>query len=67
MELLRDLDMIKLRCKFDFAVSRRNKNHYFPFITIPAVEMVPTIFEVVKGDGWRVRDDIEENLEAGNV
>ena len=67
MELLRNLDMSKLRCKFYFALSRRNKNHFFPFVTIPAVEMVPAIFDVVKGNGWCVRNDIKENLEAGNV
>ena len=67
MELLRDLDIIKLHCKFNFAMSRRNKNHFFPYVTIPAVELVPATFKVVKGDGWRVRNDIKENLEAGNI
>ena len=67
LDILKRLGLTKLRCKFDYCMSRRNKKHFFPFITISALEIIDAVYEVVKNDGWRIRDDIMENLEAGNI
>ena len=64
------LDRLELKrllcCKFNYAMSLRNRRHWNPFISMRPRQMIDPIFEVVKVDGWRIRNSVAEDSQAGN-
>ena len=59
------MGLTKLLLKFDFAKSLRNKENFFPYISVPDNTLIEEILPVVRDEGWEVRKNIAENVKAG--